>query len=120
LSGRVQRNGEITARVGGEKFVILLPEIGSKHAYQVALKMRASIEALQLPHLKSSISDFVTISLGVASLTLGIDQPHSELLLSADEALYQAKGEGRNRVASADCQAKTYAFVLAIRPFSNQ
>jgi len=98
MSNAIHRTSDIVARYGGEEFVVLLPETDTEGATTVAEALRASVEMMQVPHLKSLVSEFVTISVGVASIVpdLGI-LPH-RLLEAADEALYESKENGRNQV----------------------
>ncbi len=100
VSSRVSslsRNLDCLFRYGGEEFCCLLPETSLDSAINVADRFRLAVEELE--------SDFdghiikVKISLGVAELMKDIESPEM-LLKKADDALYQAKKEGRNRVAS--------------------
>lgn len=91
--------GFLVARTGGEEFNILLPGTPFEAAMDYAETLRLAIQNLALVHTRSLISDVVTISIGVAS-TRGISKRSGTRLMSnADQALYQAKGTGRNRVA---------------------
>ena len=92
------RKSDFCARFGGEEFVCILPNTDIEGARQISEMLRAEIEALQLPHADSSISDVVTISLGAASIALPNkdDLIKDKLILEADKALYKAKAEGRN------------------------
>jgi len=92
-----QRPGDIVARYGGEEFVILLPHTSSDQAKHVSDRIRAKIAALNLPH-ESSPYRRLTISVGSASLIPGEGVQPSVLLKGSDEALYEAKRNGRNRV----------------------
>ncbi|MDZ7262932.1 MAG: sensor domain-containing diguanylate cyclase [candidate division KSB1 bacterium] len=93
------RKADIVARYGGEEFVILLPEIDKIHADQVAEKLRRTVEVKTFPKEQYQPNKNLTISLGLA--TLPTDSTNAkELLEFADQALYQAKAEGRNRVVS--------------------
>jgi diguanylate cyclase (GGDEF)-like protein len=89
----------LAARFGGEEFVMLLPNVGLWEAAATAERLRSSIERLQLVHDYSPVSPYVTVSVGVAA---GVpDKPSDawQLLHQADQALYEAKNTGRNRVA---------------------
>ncbi len=99
LKQLVRREGELLARFGGEEFVALLPDVGLEEATQLAENARLEIEALGIQHAASSISSVVTVSAGVACQVPTPDR-HPDLLFdAADRAMYQAKAEGRNRVA---------------------
>lgn len=96
--GAAARPGDLAARYGGEEFAIILPETDLKGAVVVAGRLRASIEELRIPHPASSVSPFVTVSAGVASIVPAAGRIAAELVASADRALYQAKQGGRNRL----------------------
>jgi two-component system, chemotaxis family, response regulator WspR len=102
LAGAVRRASDLLARYGGEEFAAILPEVPHAGARTVAHALHEAVVALRLPHGASAVADHVTISLGVATLRpadLG-DDPPAKLVALADEALYQAKREGRNRVVA--------------------
>jgi two-component system chemotaxis response regulator CheY len=88
------RTGDTVYRYGGEEFVVLLPEQTLAGAEQAAERLRAAIEALALPHPGGGS---VTVSIGVAGLGDGTCAPDA-LFETADQALYAAKEDGRNRV----------------------
>ena len=90
------RTNDTIARYGGEEFAILLPETGPDEAQVVADRLCAAVRALSF---SSPTEPFqVTISIGLVSLPPGCSPGYSELLEQADEALYTAKGNGRDRV----------------------
>ena len=68
----------------------------------VADRIRAAVEALHMRHESSTSSHFVTVSVGVASCRVDFLLKSSALIAAADQALYQAKHEGRNRVCTQD------------------
>lgn len=94
-----QRPGDISARIGGDEFLACLPQTDALAATQLAEILRAEVEA----SCGFGETEGLTISLGVASVRVGVDHTtdHEALLLEADAALYQAKSSGRNRVAVA-------------------
>lgn len=103
LESKVDRGGDMLARYGGEEFVCILPETDLAGAKYIAETMRVSVLALKIPHPDSAVSDYVTISLGVACVIGAIRNDASKVLLgAADKALYLAKSLGRNRVESID------------------
>ena len=95
----LNRPGDRVARYGGEEFMIILPGTDEHGAAEMAEAMRGRVEAMKIMHEGSHANKVVTISLGVVTgyPTRGFSS--SELIAAADEALYQAKEEGRNRVA---------------------
>ena len=98
ISYAVKRPADLAARYGGEEFAVILPNTDSKGAMQVAQAIREAIQQLHLPHAASSVSQQVTISLGVGSILTGCPYSVKLLIDTADQALYQAKKEGRDRV----------------------
>jgi diguanylate cyclase (GGDEF)-like protein len=99
LRARLQRPADLVARYGGEEFVLLLPDTDAAGALSLAESCRVAVSALRIPHAYSSAADHVTLSIGVAATQPPNDGP-SRLLARADEALYRAKSEGRNRVCA--------------------
>lgn len=97
LHSNTQRAGEFAARIGGEEFVVVASALDHDKALALAERIRSGIEATALPH-PGSARGHVTVSIGVASIAQPISSNSvSELIASADKALYQAKHEGRNR-----------------------
>jgi diguanylate cyclase (GGDEF)-like protein/PAS domain S-box-containing protein len=94
-AGSAVRSGGVLARIGGEEFAVLLPDVDAGGAARVAEQIRAAVEALEVPSgERGSIRP--TVSVGIAAHADGDDV--EELLLRADDALYRAKEQGRNRV----------------------
>jgi two-component system chemotaxis response regulator CheY len=93
------RSTDFVARYGGEEFAILLPETGRASAMVVAEKIRAVVEAYPFPLRDSQPGGRVTLSVGTASCPEDVADP-TNLLETADQALYRAKRAGRNRVAN--------------------
>jgi diguanylate cyclase (GGDEF)-like protein len=97
IRSQVKRPADLAARYGGEEFAAILPSTDPEGARNVAELIRGEVERLNLPHAASSAADHVTISVGVASLVPRDGVSPDELIRRADEALYRAKKEGRNR-----------------------
>ena len=98
LNGAAQKNQDLVARYGGEEFAVIMPNTHAPGAVHVAALMQSGIRELQVKHLESGISNYVTLSLGVATTIPNFESSPSDLILASDKALYQAKQEGRNRI----------------------
>jgi len=96
LSQTLNLNTDLVARYGGEEFVVLLPR--TRDCTSPAKRCQYNIERLSLPHETSMTSEFITVSIGVASLSPTKDSDLLDLTTQADLALYEAKNSGRNRV----------------------
>lgn len=103
LPAIARRPADFVARYGGEEFAVILPETDASGAMMVAEKIRAAVEALQIPHARSPIHSYVTVSAGVAACIPAGQTAAQSLLDLADQALYGAKQAGRNRVWLAEC-----------------
>ena len=90
---------DLAARYGGEEFVVVLPRTDEKGAMAVAEEIRTNIMNLKIAHEKSKVSDHVTLSLGVTTMISGNDKS-KDIVALADQALYQAKENGRNQSIS--------------------
>jgi diguanylate cyclase (GGDEF)-like protein len=91
------RGSDFVGRYGGEEFILLLPDTGRAGAVVIAEKLRVAISQIDVP----GVSQPITVSLGVAAIP--DDAPEQTLLIrAADRALYLAKAQGRNRVATVE------------------
>lgn len=97
-----RRAGELLVRYGGEEFLVVLTAAKSGEAEKLAESLRQQLEQLHIPHAHSSVSDHVTVSLGVATQVPKRNSTPEQLIHIADTALYRAKQGGRNRVVVAD------------------
>ncbi|WP_229207673.1 MULTISPECIES: response regulator [unclassified Duganella] len=98
LSANLRRPADLAARYGGEEFVLVLPETAWPAAMRIAERIREGIEALAIQHDGSVCAPTITISVGGATRVPGQRETMEALLAVADQHLYRAKGEGRNRV----------------------
>ncbi len=101
IAGQVTRPGDLAARYGGEEFAVILPATELAGAEVVAGQIRSEVLAMALPHPDSPVSSVVTLSIGCASQTACPGCRAESLVRAADQALYQAKHLGRDRVVSA-------------------
>ncbi len=98
IQSATHRQSDIAARYGGEEFAVILPGTDTAGALTVANGLLEKIRTKKIPHRDSTIEDFLTLSIGIAT---AIPMPQDEfesLLKSADDALYESKEHGRNRV----------------------
>lgn len=93
----VNRPGDLVARYGGEEFVIILSNTDSQGAVQVAEKIRQAIADLHIVHPDSLVSPYLTVSLGIASVVPTGETTPDLIISQADQALYLAKNQGRDR-----------------------
>ena len=114
LKNSLKRPADLVARYGGEEFAVILPETDAESASRVAQRVRKAVLDLQIPHLYSSVSKHVSISIGIVTMCFdslnkkappaqGIntdDYNREKLLEQADRNLYFAKQNGRNRVCT--------------------
>ncbi len=94
------RPGDYCCRFGGEEFVVVLQDTRPEGAAHLAERIMESINKLKIPHKNSSVSDHVTVSIGISTVSLQckkILRDPSQLVDCADKALYEAKKGGRNR-----------------------
>lgn len=91
------RVSDQVARYGGEEFAVILPDVHLQGAVVVAERIRTAVEKLALVN-RVADTGWVTVSIGVASLAADPDHTPSQLIASADAALYAAKRQGRNRI----------------------
>ncbi len=97
LRSRLRRPSDFLVRYGGEEFLAVLVETQASAAIALAEAMRRAVVERALPHAASPVAPVVTISMGVASARADLYR-FGSLLGTADQALYSAKRNGRNRV----------------------
>lgn len=101
LQDPLKRYGDFVSRYGGEEFAAVLPNTEAKGSLTVANQMRANVHDLSIPHVGSEVASHVTVSIGAACVVPKAGSHHSDLITLADQTLYRAKQEGRNRIAFA-------------------
>ena len=98
LRHSVKRPADLAARYGGEEFAVILPHTTVVGAFCLAKSIHQQIRQLRLAHTGSTVSQYVTLSLGVAGLIPCPGVTPAKLIAAADAALYEAKTTGRDRV----------------------
>ncbi len=93
------RNSDVVARIGGEEFVIILPNTSAANAFQFAERLREDIQQLEVVIDENSIE--LTVSIGVSQWQNTLFFSAQEFIADADKLLYQAKKQGRNKVVVA-------------------
>ncbi len=98
LNETLSRPTDLCARYGGEEFAAVLPQTGEAGAVRAAERMQAAIAHLKIPHASSSINPYITVSIGMASMVPQPQRSPAGLVDEADQFLYRAKQQGRNRI----------------------
>lgn len=96
MSGAACRPRDFVARFGGEEFVMVLPETDAAAAEKVAERCRQLILEQQIPHQASKAAPYLTVSLGVGTITPFSEDGRTQFIESVDALLYKAKQKGRN------------------------
>jgi diguanylate cyclase (GGDEF)-like protein len=91
------RKTDLVARYGGEEFVVLLPDTDEHGTQHVLKNIQTLLEKANIPHASSLVSDHLTLSMGAVCMNAPFDLTAEEFIRRADEALYLAKKNGRNR-----------------------
>lgn len=104
MRNSLRRPADLAARYGGEEFVVILANTDSLGAMALAETIRKNIEAMRIPHEASTVSQWLTVSFGVATMKPQPGAEPEELIDRADQALYAAKESGRNRVSADGAQ----------------
>ncbi len=98
LSQTARRSSDLIARYGGEEFIVALPNTTITGAESVAQDIQDRVSRLELAHSDSPVSEHVTLSMGVATAIPDPDHTPRHLIEQADQALYEAKENGRDRI----------------------
>jgi diguanylate cyclase (GGDEF)-like protein len=107
LSQCARRPMDFVARYGGEEFAVVLYEASREYVAEVLTRIQRSIAELNIPHEASRVASRLTVSIGAAFILPGASRTHEGLIQLADEALYSAKEQGRNRVVVMEAEYHT-------------
>ncbi len=108
LQDSVHRSGELAARFGGEEFALIMPNTTAEQAEKLVNSLRNQLLELQIPHSQTGLQELgcVTFSAGIASLVPNLPVKVEPIIRLADNALYDAKAQGRNRVVVSTQEAQ--------------
>jgi diguanylate cyclase (GGDEF)-like protein len=104
LQRAARRPLDFVARYGGEEFAVVLYDPSREYVRELATRIHAGVSALQIPHGDSVAAPQVTVSIGTAYVAPTLERSSHGFVQLADEALYEAKGDGRNRTAYRDIE----------------
>lgn len=104
IGGAANRPSDLTARHGGEEFIVALPMADKNGALKIAETIRARVQSLAILHGVGGAGTVVTVSLGVSTVTPKVGDDEVRLVDAAERALEKAKYLGRNRVAMERCR----------------
>ena len=95
-----RRPADIAARYGGEEFALILPNTDLKGVICVGKSVQEKLQKLAIPHVASMVRPSVTVSIGVVAILPTLSSSSQALISCADQALYDAKNNGRNCVVA--------------------
>lgn len=98
IAAKTMRPADFAARYGGDEFAVILPNTSAQGAKHIAEQLRKDLTHLQLGGRTRAMSASVTLSIGIGIGRPGGGFTAENLLSIADDALYEAKNRGRNRV----------------------
>lgn len=93
-----KHDNHLVARYGGEEFVIILPNTPTNEAFEVAKRIQTEIGKLRIKYSETKLDQYVTVSIGVATLIPTDLNKKEDLIQLADQAVYEAKSQGRNKI----------------------
>lgn len=98
ISEAVKRPADLVARYSPEEFAVIVPNTEAIGAAHIAQNIQSKVRALKMPHANSSVSEYVTLSIGIASIFPTTGSTTDTIIVAADRALSQAKAQGRDLV----------------------
>jgi diguanylate cyclase (GGDEF)-like protein len=100
IKNALKRSSDFVSRYGGEEFVCVLPDTNLKGAKDIAMDIMRSVQEAKVVHHYSTVTDHITLSMGIAVSGPDLVLLPDKLLSKADKALYVAKGNGKNQICS--------------------
>ena len=110
LQKSTKRAADSVARYGGEEFAAILPDTDARGALFVAQNISQILKKQKIPHCASTVSDYVTISIGIATEIPTSITRIEHLIEMADNALYQAKEQGKNQIVHSSSAVGNFHF----------
>lgn len=103
LKNTARRASDISSRIGGEEFMIFVQDISKEDLLLLAKRIQRGVENLKLTHATNVLSQYVTVSIGIAHIIPDDNSDFNTLYEKADKALYHAKENGRNCISLNNC-----------------
>lgn len=98
LTRCIRRPADLVARYGGEEFAVVLPNTDTSGGYNVGLAIQQGLAKAAIPHATSQVAEYITLTMGIATVIPKHHLSPHDLLQAADLALYHAKQQGRDRI----------------------
>lgn len=105
LQAQARSAADVAARYGGEEFALLLANLTLEGAFAAGTRLCDAVRQLGIPHRASTIAPHITVSIGVTAVVPDASTSMEQAIRAADQALYRAKNEGRDRVVAQDVAA---------------
>lgn len=114
-----KRSSDFAFRLGGEEFCLIASSLNEQQSYELANHLRKDIEGLKIEHINNQASNFLTVSIGLIVKNNFEFSNVNSIYKEADDALYKAKDNGRNRIFPPLNLNKTHKFVIIVQFYNN-